>query len=100
MYGTIAKIRVKEGHEEAFLQAMRDEPADIRGHLGFQVYRSDEDPREFWMSVQFEDRASYTANADDPRQDELYEKMVEHTESPPEWHDGEIILAQGVLTTV
>ena len=94
MYGTIAKMRVKPGHTDAIMQAMKDEPTDIRGYIGFQLYRSDEDANVFWMSVQFQDKESYQANADDPRQDELYQKLVEHLEAPPEWHDGEIVFAQ------
>lgn len=94
MYGTIAKMRVKAGHADAILDAMKDEPTDTKGYVGFQLYRSDEDANVFWMSVQFEDKASYTANADDPRQDELYRKMAEHLDGAPEWHDGEIVFAQ------
>ena len=42
------------------------------------------------MQAIFEDRATYDANADDPKQHEMYVKYRALLEEEPEWHDGEI----------
>ena len=91
MYGTIARMHAKPGARDALVASMKDEPTDSDGFIGFQVYASEEDPDVLWMSVQFRDKASYQANADDPAQDGRYRKMREFLAEDPEWHDGEVI---------
>jgi quinol monooxygenase YgiN len=39
----------------------------------------------------FEDRASYTANADNPEQHAWFTKMRDLLEADPEWEDGEYV---------
>jgi hypothetical protein len=51
----------------------------------------DKDPNEIYMAVVFKDKASYVANAEDPKQDERYRRMLQFLAGEPEWHDGEII---------
>ena len=48
-------------------------------------------PDEFVLAVAFEDKASYTANADDPEQHAWFMKVRELLESDPEWEDGEYV---------
>lgn len=91
MYGTVARMRVKPGAESGLLEQMRDDVNRVPGFVSAQLYRSDTDPREFWLAVVFMDRESYRANADSPEQNESYMQMRELLEADPEWHDGEIV---------
>src|SRR5438105_15413710 len=82
MYGTVARMRVKAGHEQQ-LQAMNDEWAQGRGRQvdGFvasYVLRPDERPDELLLVAIFRDRDSYRANASDPEQDRWYRQISEH----------------------
>ncbi len=57
----------------------------VRNHCPYEVQ-----PR-IWLVVGFEDEASYRANAEDPRTDEMARNMQQLMSAPPEWHDGEIV---------
>ena len=92
MYGTIAKLRVKEGMEEDFLsQARAEDQLAIAGYLGSSIYRMNADPRELYVVVAFESKDAYVKNADSPDQDARYRRLLALLETEPEWHDGEII---------
>jgi quinol monooxygenase YgiN len=92
MYGTVARLRVKPGMEEqlrAFGQEVStNQPA---GHVAFYVYRMDADPNEYYLTVVFESKEAYLANAASPEQDAEYRKLRALLMADPEWHDGEII---------
>ena len=97
MYGTVARMRVKSGHELQ-LQALNDEwtqgrGRQVEGFVASYVLRPDERPDELILVAIFRDRDSYRANASDPEQDRWYRQMREHLESDPEWTDGELIFA-------
>jgi heme-degrading monooxygenase HmoA len=93
MWGTIARMRVKPGHERALMEMMSEDLAQNRppGFVSSLVYRSAGDPQEYWLAVAFESEEAYRKNADSPDQDAEYRRMLEHLEEPPEWHDGEIV---------
>ncbi len=92
MYGTVARMRVKPGMEAKLKEDMAQyEGLKIAGFVSTMVYRMDRDPNELYMAVAFRDKASYVANARDPKQDERFRKMREFLAADPEWHDGEII---------
>lgn len=92
MYGTIARMRLKPGMEAEFREDMTRYSSDlVRGYVSTTVYRMDSDPNEVFMAVVFKDKASYVANAEDPKQDERYRAMLKFLDGEPEWHDGEII---------
>jgi quinol monooxygenase YgiN len=94
MYGTVARLQVKPGMDQQFLDFMDTyERADIPGFVATWVYRLDDDPNGFYMSVAFEDRESYRRNAEDPEQDRRYRQMREFLAADPKWHDGEIAWA-------
>ena len=92
MYGTVARMRMKPGSEDA-LRRMNEEyeTLDVPGYVGMTVYRMDNDPHELYMTVTFEDRETYQANAQSPEQDARYRKLLELLEGEPEWHDGEVL---------
>ena len=95
MYGTVARMKVKPGAEEDFRKLMNKMSADgeatMRGWVSTTVYRADNDPRELWIAVVFQNREAYHNNAGSPEQDQRYQKMRALLDSDPEWHDGEII---------
>jgi hypothetical protein len=92
MYGTIAKFRIKPGMEARMFELMeRDYAEKVPGSIDDWVYRSDEDPRTFYMAVLFQDKESYVRNANSPERNERYRHWRDLLESDPEWHDGEVV---------
>jgi len=92
MYGTVARMRLKAGAEPQMQALMKEyEGLEVPGYVRSTVYKMDGDADEYYLTVVFEDRESYRANAESPEQNERYEKMAALLEGEPEWHDGEII---------
>jgi quinol monooxygenase YgiN len=93
MYGTVARMKIKPGQMERFLEvARRDEPQDpSAGLVASYVYRMDSDPNELLLAVVFRDKESYRRNAESPDQDKAYREWLEHLDGEPEWHDGEVV---------
>ena len=95
MYGTVARMHAKPGHEEAMLDLQRDwdenRKPKVDGAIASLVFRSDSDPNEFTVIAIFRDRAAYEANANDPDQDAWYRKLRSHLTEDPDWHDGEVV---------
>lgn len=94
MYGSVARWRVKEGKQDELErladELMRDRPA---GSRAVYVYRSDNDPREYWVAGVFDSRDAYTSNSATPQQGERFQRLRELMDADPEWHDGEIVVA-------
>lgn len=95
-YGTVAKMTLKPGMEEAFLaQNQRwntERKPTVKGAQGSYVLRSDSNPNEIWLVVTFDSKEDYQANAKSPGQDAEFQKLRALLESDPEWHDGEWIV--------
>jgi quinol monooxygenase YgiN len=92
MFGTVAKMKFKPGSFEKMDALMKEfEERSPKGFLFNAVYRSQSDPDEVWLIVGFEDEASYRANANDPRTDEMSKGYQQLLAAAPEWHDGEIV---------
>jgi quinol monooxygenase YgiN len=90
MYGTVARMVVKPENREAMRAVFaEDEGRDVKGFVGSYVLMEN-DRDDVWLVAIFEDRATYDANADDPRMHETYLKYRALLEEEPEWHDGEI----------
>lgn len=95
MYGTVARLRVKPGLVAKVEEDMkRYEPLGIAGYVGTTVYRMDRDPNELYLAVVFKDKASYVANAEDPRQDARFRELRALLVADPDWHDGEVIWSE------
>jgi quinol monooxygenase YgiN len=97
MYGTVAQMRVKSGHEGQ-LQEMNEKfeherSRQVPGFMATYVFKTDRDPNHFVLVAVFRDRESYRANADDPEQDRWFRQLRQHLEADPEWTDGEIVFA-------
>ncbi len=88
MYGTVARSRVKPENREALAKVFSAQSAEpIPGYVtAYTLFENDSDV--VWLFAVFEDRASYDANADDPKQNEMYLEYRALMEEEPEWHDG------------
>lgn len=97
MFGTVARMHAKPGHEQAMMDLHREweetRKPNVEGAIASYVFRSEQDPTEYTMVAIFSDRDAYMANAADPDQDTWYRKLRSHLESDPEWRDGEIVSA-------
>ena len=96
MYGTVARMKAKPGSGELLAELGRQLSDDRPpGMVGLWVYQMDADPDEYLMAVAFESREAYRANADSPEQDARYQQLRALLAADPEWHDGEIVHADG-----
>ena len=95
MYGTVATIRVKPGTEAQLLALQErwwnERGSTIKGAISGTVYRTDNDPNVYVMSVVFESKEDYVANANDPAQDAWFQEMAQCFDGEPVWTDGEIV---------
>jgi quinol monooxygenase YgiN len=92
MYGTIAKLKVKPGQ----MQALKSHMASVSsrqapGFLAVNVYQMDADPNELYLTVMFENKETYVANANRPETNADFEKMMRFLVAEPEWRDGEVV---------
>jgi len=95
MYGTVARMRIVPGSEDALREMSSRELRGSVPGLQFQyVFRSSADPTELFLVVGFESEAAYRANAASPEQHERYEETRALLTADPEWYDGEIVYAQ------
>jgi quinol monooxygenase YgiN len=93
MFGTVARMRCKPGGHQ-WVRAWVDVQTrrGMAGWISTSVYQSESDPSLIWLTVVFESREAYVANANTPVQDQLYHQMLSALEEPPEWSDGELML--------
>lgn len=92
MFGTVARMQLKPGSRGQLDAQMKEfESAQVPGWVSTTIYEADNDPNELWMSVAFESRDAYQANAESPEQHERFLKMRELLVADPEWHDGQIV---------
>ena len=90
MYGTTARMRVKEENREKIREVFSDQSRENpKGFVATYVLMEN-DSDVVWMTAVFEDRAAYDANANDPAMHEVYMKYRPLLEEEPEWHDGVI----------
>ena len=90
MYGTVAKMQVLPGKRDELRAVTARQMADpIEGYLkSYVLFENDSDT--MWLTVLFADKATYTANADDPAQHGRYMEIRALLAEDPEWHDGTI----------
>lgn len=95
MYGTVARLQLKPGMQAKLVEEMAQyERLNVPGFVRSMVYRMDHDANELYLTVAFEDKKTYLANAADPKQDERYRRMRALLAADPEWHDGEVVWSQ------
>ncbi len=92
MYGTLARLRVRPGSDEAMI-ALQAEWNRTRGRVvagagpAF-VLTPDGDATTRWLIAIFDDEAAYRANANSPEQHAWYLQLRELLTADPEWIDG------------
>ncbi len=101
MFGTIARLRVKQGKEQDLIAQMQEwdrvHRPKIAGAVAGCLYRSEQNPNDMTLVAIFQDRESYYANANDPEQDRWYQKLRSCLESDPTLVDGEQIGTWGAM---
>ncbi len=96
MFGTVAVMRAKPGQEKALVDSFQEwwneRRPKVKGALASTLYRGTEGPNQYFMAVVFDSKENYDANANDPAQDQWYQKLVGMLEEEPHWYDGDILL--------
>ena len=98
MYGTVARMQIKPGQEEA-VKALnerwpRGRTSEATGFIADYVLKSERNPGEWVVLVIFDSEANYRENAADPEQHRQYEELRTLLASDPEWNDGEILVIE------
>jgi len=95
MYGTIALMKPKEGQIDAlnalFEEWWAERRPKVKGAISSTVYRNVSNPAEIMVAVAFDSKENYMANAEDPEQNDWYQKLVALLEAEPRWIDGDIL---------
>ncbi len=93
MYGTIARITPKPGMDQAIVQSVEDWQRQrrpiVKGAVAAYLYRLDKGG--MMMAAVFQSKEAYVANAEDPAQDQWYQKFRALLAAEPEWNDGEVV---------
>lgn len=70
MYVIIAPIQIKDGHKDAFIEAMLDDAKgsvnDEPGCLRFDVIQDSDDPNRIWLYEVYVDEAAFEAHRQAP----------------------------------
>jgi quinol monooxygenase YgiN len=95
MYGTVARMQIKPGKEEAARALHEEWPREHQpqatGFIANYVLKSERVPGEWLVLAIFDSEDNYRKNAADPVQHRQYEAMRALRERDPEWNDGEIV---------
>lgn len=92
MYGTLGRMKPKQGKRDELLELLRTPPsgAAAEGYRGSYLLKADEGD-EVVVAVMYEDKDAYFAMVHDPKTDENFGKIMELLEAEPAWTDGEWI---------
>ena len=92
MFGTVTRVRLKEGVAIEDLTALFDVEDRPASSLALIALQSVDDPREVWIASAFESREAYFKNSESPEQNARFERTRELVEDGPrEWHDGNVV---------
>ena len=90
MYGTIARLKIsRDNLEKLREESERQMQRSVDGFRAAHLLVPDDRDDEAYLVVFFDDRDSYTKNADDPAQHQDYLRMRALLDADPEWIDGE-----------
>jgi hypothetical protein len=96
MYGTIFRLKVKSGQDQKLVDLFNEWEKQrkpmVKGVVaGFLMKPEKESVGDYIGVAVFEDKKAYMANADDPTQDQWYQKMRALLTADPVWEDGEYV---------
>jgi hypothetical protein len=92
MYGTVIRLQVKPGAEDA-LKALNEQwrrERVPRGFIADYALKSERTPGEWLVLVVFDTEENYRQNAADPEQHRQYEQLRALLAADPEWNDGDV----------
>lgn len=94
MYGTVTRLLVKPGQEQALQEHharwLRERKLESTGFIADYALKSERVPGEWIVLVVFDTEEHYRKNADDPVQHRQYEELRALLSAEPEWNDGEV----------
>ncbi len=94
MYGTVARIRIRETEADRLAEVMKELGAGrAPGQIAVYAYQMDKDSRDFYLVAVFESKEAYFTNANSPEQHQRFTTLTQILETEPEWHDGQIVYA-------
>jgi hypothetical protein len=96
MYGTVARLRIRQGKEQDLINTVRSGAGVIPGVVSQALYKLDNAGNEYILAAVFESKDAYVTNASSPEQHQRYLQYRELLESDPEWNDGEVIYSYPV----
>jgi heme-degrading monooxygenase HmoA len=104
VYGTIARMQVKPGQEEAVnalnAQWLRERQPVAPGFITDYVLKSERVPGEWFVLTIFDTEEHYRRNAAEPEQHRQYEALRALLDADPEWNDGEIVVIEPAAVPV
>lgn len=90
MYGTIATMNVKKGHEDQLISVFNNTDK-AKGQIAWLLMNPDN--QDEWIGVAvFESKQAHIDNANRPETNEMYEKVIQHLETEPTWTDGNFLI--------
>ena len=93
MYGTIFNLKIKEGHDNVFLELMKETSEFPKGMIAWFLMKPDS--KKDWIGVAvFDSIQSHINNSNSPNQNESFIKMMEHLDEEPVWTDGEYVIGE------
>lgn len=95
MYGTVARIQLKEGMEQTLVERLTERAGRIPGFVAGHLYRLDDAAAGYLLTVVFASKGAYVANAQSTEQAAHFQALRETMAADPEWLDGEIVYAYG-----
>src|SRR5687767_12602667 len=94
MFGTIFRMRPRQGQEQALVETMqrweRERRPKVAGFVASYLLTSRTNLGELIGVAVFDSEESYKKNADDPEQDRWYRELRPLLGADPEWNDGEM----------
>ena len=93
MYGTIFKLKIKDGHEDQLLNLMKENNEPPEGMVAWFLMKPDDN--QDWIGVAvFDSVESHISNANRPETNDNFMKMMEHLDEEPEWTDGQYVIGE------
>ena len=95
MYGTIGIFRINPGSEAAAASHMNswwtERAPKVKGAISGSLHSNAANPSELILSVVFESKEAYDANAADPEQDRWFQQLRTMLSGDPRWIDGDVL---------
>ena len=90
MYGTIATMNVKKGHEDKLISVFNNTDK-AEGQIAWLLMNPDN--QDEWIGVAvFESKQAHIDNANSPETNKMYEIVIQHLETEPTWTDGNFLI--------